>query len=88
MDNDCSYSNYDFLSLLKLNSCEEFDYVNFYNSLPTVEDADSALQERSNFLQFLEDASHLAHLFLGDIASIMGLRLLHKHFDLSHGQVA
>ncbi len=85
MDIDCGFSKYDYLSLPELNSCEESKHISFYNSLPSIEEADSIFKRKDGFDDFLEEAGNLAHKY--DLAEVMGLGLLHKHFDLESGQV-
>lgn len=85
MEIDCGFSNYDYLSLPELNSCEDHRHVNVYNNLPSVEEADAMLRARGDFFDFLNAASALA--YQNNLAETMGLRLLHNHFYLEQGQV-
>ncbi|MBX9786737.1 MAG: hypothetical protein K2Y08_05305 [Alphaproteobacteria bacterium] len=67
---------------------EDFDSVNHvrhYNSLPEVEDADANVRQIPSVPLFLQRAESLVAQY--KLEPYVGLRLIHKHFPLSDGQL-
>ncbi len=56
-----------------------------YNSLSAVEVADKELNSRSNFQDFLSRAELL--VVSHGLEDVIGLRLIHRHFDLDSGRI-
>lgn len=56
-----------------------------YNSLPSVEVADKELNSRTNFQDFLKKAGDV--IVSHGLEDSVGLRLIHRHFGLTHEQV-
>jgi hypothetical protein len=71
LDNDHSYS------LTKYSS-------NFYNTLPTVEKADSLLKKRGDFEEFLIEAR--SRIENEQLRELLGFRLVHRHNTLASNQ--
>ncbi len=70
------------------NELEDFDleaHRRHYNSLPAVEESDATLQKSSQFNHFLKEAEEIVTRF--EFESFMGLRLIHRHFDLGKNQL-
>lgn len=69
-------------------SIDEIDgntYVQRYNSLPTLEDADRILRSSPNFHKCLQDAKEIV-LDYG-LEKYVGLRLIHQHFPLKDQEI-
>ncbi|HCI49187.1 MAG: hypothetical protein A2977_02785 [Alphaproteobacteria bacterium RIFCSPLOWO2_01_FULL_45_8] len=56
-----------------------------YNKLPSVKEADQNLEARSDFQNFLKKAGEVANSY--GLQDYLGLRLIHRHFDLRPSQV-
>jgi len=61
------------------------DYVKSYNGLCSVEKADSELKSNTLFREFLTKAKDI--IVKHDLQEYVGLRLIHRHFDVQPQQV-
>lgn len=60
-------------------------HVSHYNALPSVEQADEKLQSKSAFQDFLLKTKRI--IVSHGLENIIGLRLIHRHFNLNQEQV-
>lgn len=69
-----------------LDDIDSESYQTHYNELPTVEDSDHQLQQRSvQFSQLVVDAERIVTKY--EMEGNVGLRLIHSHFPVENGQL-
>ena len=69
-------------------SIEDVDTVShskIYNKLLYIEDSDRKLKQFPHFEKFLKASEEVVCRY--DLAEHVGLRLIHRHFDLQEGQI-
>lgn len=60
-------------------------YAFHYNRLPSVKEADEAIKSSSCFQELLEKVANITKRY--NCESYVGLRLIHKHFQIEEGQI-
>lgn len=60
-------------------------HVTHYNNLPSVENSDELLNKKDQFPSFLKAAEEI--VVRHELESIIGLRLIHSHFNLTENQI-
>lgn len=80
-------------ALMNLSAQATFDLGDFdmekhrthYNSLPAIEESDELLKKSTQFKPFLKEAGKIVTHY--ELEGSIGLRLIHRHFDLGENQV-